>query len=247
MLALREVLKSGQMTGTEILLQPRHFQAAFSSVRPSVGPRDRQRYEVMRRRYGVSSGAEESVEAGEIETKIDIDGDVDCDVDDGEKVESELSDDIKIQDVVTVGDMEEEDEADERGGDGSSRPELRFLPGMEVRVSDSCEVADIAGHIGVVTAVSEAADCRVEVSILDVAGPSSCQHSVPAGSLEPSLPGEEDRVKILVRGGHLGLATVTAISEEDVATVTLAGGGDIATFPVDKLCKVNTAYLDQLQ
>ena len=60
MLALREVLKSGQMTGTEILLQPRHFQAAFSSVRPSVGARDRQRYEVMRRRYGVSPGAEES-------------------------------------------------------------------------------------------------------------------------------------------------------------------------------------------
>ena len=205
-----------------------------------MGARDRQRYEVMRRRYGVSPGAEESEEAGEIETKIEIDGDVDCDVDDGEKVESELSDDIKIQDVVTVGDMEEED-------DGSSRPELRFLPGMEVRVSDSCEVADIAGHIGVVTAVSEAADCRVEVSILDVAGPSSCQHSVPAGSLEPCLPGEEDPVKILVRGGHLGLATVTAISDEDVATVTLAGGGDIATFPVDKLCKVNTAYLDQQQ
>ena len=242
MLALREVLRSGQMTGTEILLQQRHFQAAFSSVRPSVGARDRQRYEVMRRRYGVSQESEESEEAGEIQTRIEID---DGDVDDGEKVESELSDDIKIQDVVTVGDMEEEDEADKRGGDGSSRPELRFLPGMEVRVSDSCEVADIAGHIGVVTAVSEAADCRVEVSILDVAGPSSCQHSVPAGSLEPSLPGEEDRVKILVRGGHLGLATVTAISEEDVATVTLAGGGDIATFPVDKLCKVNTAYLDQ--
>ena len=242
MLALREVLKSGEMTGTEILLQQRHFQAAFSSVRPSVGPRDRQRYEVMRRRYGVSPGAAESEEAGEIETKIEIDGD---DVDDGEKVESELSDDIKIQDVVTVGDMEEED--DGGGCDGSSRPELRFLPGMEVRVSDSCEVAAIAGHIGVVTAVSEAADCRVEVSILDVAGPSSCQHSVPAGSLEPSLPGEEDRVKILVRGGHLGLATVTAISDEDVATVTLAGGGDTATFPVDKLCKVNTAYLDQLQ
>ena len=241
MLALREVLKTGQMTGTEILLQQRHFQAAFSSVRPSVGARDRQRYEVMRRRYGVSPGAEESEEVGE------IDGDVGGDVDDGEKVESELSDDIKIQDVVTVGDMEEEDDADERGGDGG-RTELRFLPGMEVRVSDSCEVADIAGHIGVVTAVSEAADCRVEVSILDVAGPSSsCQHSVPAGSLEPSLPGEEDRVKILVRGGHLGLATVTAISEEDVATVTLAGGGDTATFPVDKLCKVNTAYLDQLQ
>ena len=246
MLALREVLKSGQMTGTEILLQQRHFQAAFSSVRPSVGARDRQRYEVMRRRYGVSPGAAESEEAGEIETKIEIDdGDVDGDVDDGEKVESELSDDIKIQDVVTVGDMEEED--DGGGCDGSSRPELRFLPGMEVRVSDSCEVAAIAGHIGVVTAVSEAADCRVEVSILDVAGPSSCQHSVPAGSLEPSLPGEEDRVKILVRGGHLGLATVTAISEEDVATVTLAGGGDTATFPVDKLCKVNTAYLDQQQ
>ena len=246
MLALREVLKSGQMTRTEILLQQRHFQAAFSSVRPSVGARDRQRYEVMRRRYGVNPGAAESEEAGEIETKIEIDGDVDGDVDDGEKVESELSDDIKIQDVVTVGDMEEEDEADERGGDGM-RPELRFLPGMEVRVSDSCEVAAIAGHIGVVTAVSEAADCRVEVSILDVAGPSSCQHSVPAGSLEPSLPGEEDRVKILVRGGHLGLATVTAISDEDVATVTLAGGGDTATFPVDKLCKVNTAYLDQQQ
>ena len=244
MLALREVLRSGQMTGTEIMLQQRHFQAAFSSVRPSVGARDRQRYEVMRRRYGVSQGAEESEEAGEIETKIEIDGDGD----DGEKVESELSDDIKIQDVVTVGDMEEEDEADDGGGcDGSSRPELRFLPGMEVRVSDSCEVADIAGHIGVVTAVSEAADCRVEVSILDVAGPSSCQHSVPAGSLEPSLPGEEDRVKILVRGGHLGLATVTAISDEDVATVTLVGDGDTATFPVDKLCKVNTAYLDQQQ
>ena len=244
MLALREVLKSGQMTGTEILLQQRHFQAAFSSVRPSVGARDRQRYEVMRRRYGVSPGAEESEEAGEIETKIEIDGDVggdvDSDVDDGEKVESELSDDIKIQDVVTVGDMEEED-------DGSSRPELRFLPGMEVRVSDSCEVAAIAGHIGVVTAVSEAADRRVEVSILDLASAGSCQHSVPAGSLEPSLPGEEDPVKILVRGGHLGLASVTAISEEDVATVTLAGGGDTATFPVDKLCKANTAYLDQLQ
>ena len=215
MLALREVLKSGQMTGTEILLQQRHFQAAFSSVRPSVGARDRQRYEVMRRRYGVSPGAEESEEAGEIETKIEIDdGDVDGDVDDGEKVESELSDDIKIQDVVTVGDMEEED-------DGSSRPELRFLPGMEVRVSDSCEVADIAGHIGVVTAVSEAADCRVEVSILDLASAGSCHHSVPAGSLEPCLPGEEDPVKILVRGGHLGLATVTAISDEDVATVVL--------------------------
>ena len=80
---------------------------------------------------------------------------------------------------------------------------------------------------------------------MDLAGPSSSQHSVPAGSLEPSLPGEEDWVKILVRGGHLGLATVTAISDEDVATVTLAGGGDTAFFPVDKLCKVNTAYLDQ--
>ena len=51
MIALRDVLRAGKMTG-DVLVQSEHFERAFSSVRPSVGGRDRERYQAMARKYG---------------------------------------------------------------------------------------------------------------------------------------------------------------------------------------------------
>merc|ERR1719510_199652 len=51
MIALRDLLRAGRMTG-DVLVQSEHFERAFSSVRPSVGGRDRERYQAMARKYG---------------------------------------------------------------------------------------------------------------------------------------------------------------------------------------------------
>ena len=66
MLALRDVLQSGAKSG-DVLVQSQHFERAFSSVRPSVAGRDRERYQAMREKYGLrnqlAAGQEEEEES----------------------------------------------------------------------------------------------------------------------------------------------------------------------------------------
>ena len=57
MLALRDVLQSGDKSG-DVLVQSQHFERAFSSVRPSVAGRDRERYQAMREKYGLRNQLE---------------------------------------------------------------------------------------------------------------------------------------------------------------------------------------------
>merc|ERR1711934_7938 len=100
-------------------------------------------------------------------------------------------------------------------------PELRFLPGMEVRVSDRCEDVAISGHCGVVT---DTMDNGNKLTIL--IGKNS-SHEVSVENLEPSLPEEGDRVKTLVWGvtsNHECSGTVQSIDDEDNASVEFVNG-----------------------
>merc|ERR1719264_9649 len=155
---------------------------------------------------------------------------------------------IRINEVTSMSDTCIEDESKT----GSSFPELRFLPGMEVRVSAKCEDDAISGHCGVVT---DTMDNGNKLTIL--IGKNS-SHEVSVENLEPSLPEEGDRVKTLVWGvtsniggtfdGNGGsfdgiggsfesAGTVQSIDEEDNASVKFVNG-DTHPFPLEKLCKI---------
>ena len=281
MIALRETLKSGQRSKDNIVLQTRHFERAFSSVRPSVGERERAKYEAMGQKYGVSlevemTEPELSSKTGSSLPDVEMTEPVQDDVMESsngllksdnrtntsqdvvmndEAQETEMSniqedeeEEIRINEVTSVSDTSIEDESKT----GSSLPELRFLPGMEVRVSDKCKDVAISGHCGVVT---DTMDNGNKLTIL--IGKNS-SHEVSVENLEPSLPEEGDRVKTLVwgvtsniggpfdgNGGSFESAgTVQSIDEEDNASVKFVNG-DTHPFPLEKLCKI-TAEEDDM-
>ena len=77
MAALREVIRRAAVGG-EVVVEGRHFEAAFATVRPSVGARDRARYELLRVKYGHSVQADslDATEEGRVDemelSKVDI-------------------------------------------------------------------------------------------------------------------------------------------------------------------------------
>ena len=238
MIALRETLRSGQRSKDNIVLQTRHFERAFNTVKPSVGKRERAKYEAMGQKYGVSLDVEmtEPMQEEVIETSNGllrsdnstniISQDV---VMNNEAQEEEGG--IRINEVTSMSDTSKEDE-----DDTLLRPELRFLPGMEVRVSDKCEDAAISGHCGVVTGTMDNGN-KVKILIES----SSNEHfEVSVENLEPSLPEEGDMVKTLVWGMTSNrdcLGTVQSIDEEDNASVKFVNG-DTHTYL--SVCKGNT-------
>ena len=52
MAALREAIRGGATSKSEALVEERHFEKAFASVKPSVGEKERARYEVLKAKYG---------------------------------------------------------------------------------------------------------------------------------------------------------------------------------------------------
>ena len=141
---------------------------------------------------------------------------------------------IRINEVTSVSLTSTE--AGEMEDETLPRPELRFLPGMEVRVSDKCEDPAISGHCGVVMVTRDRGN-KVKV-LMDG---SNQPFEVSADNLEPSLPEEGDRVKSLVWGvtsSQECAATVKSIDEEDNASV-IFGDGVTFTFPLKKLCKIS--------
>ena len=253
MIALRETLRSGQRSREDIVLQTRHFERAFSSVRPSVGERERAKYEAMGKKYGVSVDVEmkEHTQTEEAFPMSDFAfANTSQDVIMSENIHDEKAFTIKEQEI---GANPEEDgvirinevtsvsqvstEAVELEDETLLRPELRFLPGMEVRVSDKCEDPAISGHCGVVMVTRDRGN-KVQV-LMDG---SNQPFEVSADNLEPSLPEEGDRVKSLVWGvtsSQECAATVKSIDEEDNASVIYGDGVTTFTFPLEKLCKIS--------
>ena len=253
MIALRETLRSGEGLKDDIVLQPRHFERAFSSVRPSVGEKERAKYEAMGKRYGVSVDVEmtDLVQENSMQTEESSDhlcvrdsATITKDTEEGKfckkKVEEikniqELEEEeaIRIDEVTSLSDTSKEDEDIVPT---LPRPELRFLPMMQVRISDKCKEDKIAGLCGVVRHTKDGGN-KIAVLIDGANQP----FEVSAESLEPSLPEEGDTVKTLVWGvknNEECPGTVESIDEEDNANVQF---GDVATltFPLEKLCKIS--------
>ena len=257
MIALRETLRSGQKSKDDIVLQRRHFERAFSVVRPSVGERERAKYEAMGKKYGVTveeSAADTQTMVEEVTLKNDpmeteaasanienecyeklgdvtedVTEDVVMTVDKQEMLSHQEEDLIRINDVTSVA-------CREPHGVTPPRPALRFLEDMEVRISDKCENAEAAGQIGAVIETSENGN-DVLVDLLYVNG----QVHVSADNVEPSLPEEGDRVKILVWDAGEESGLVLTIDEDDNAKVEVGGAESEAVtnvYSLEKLCKI---------
>ena len=211
-------------------------------MKPSVGERERAKYEAMGQKYGVSLDVEmtEPMQEEVMETSNGllrsdnttniISQDV---VMNNEGQEEEGG--IRINEVTSMSDTSKEDEDDTLS---QKRPELRFLPGMEVRVSDKCEDAVISGQCGIVagdvSSVIRPWSVRVYFK-------NSILVKVEAENLEPSLPEEGDMVMTLVEDTPDCPGTVQSIDDEDNASVKFLNG-DTHTFPLEKLCKSRRSY-----
>ena len=175
MIALRDVLRTGQKAG-DVLVQSEHFELAFRSVRPSVGERDRERYQAMGRKYGVAQHQSQP------QTETD-------------------------------------------------RPELRFSPGMLVR---------LGSQSGLVLGLTS--DHQVELRLdSDTSSDSSKVTMVQARDLEPTMPGQADPVKCLVWDSLETLGVVSSIDEEHKALVQFSPEVT-ETFQLEKLCKVDPSF-----
>ena len=169
MIALRDVLRAGKMAG-DVLVQSEHFERAFSSVRPSVGGRDRERYQAMGRKYGVTQP--QSQPQTETETE---------------------------------------------------RPELRFCPGMLVR---------LGSQSGLVLGLTS--DLQVEVRL------GSETATVSAQDLKPTRPGQGDSVKCLAWDSLENMGLVNTIDEN---IVFVEFSPEVTeTFHLEKLCKVDPSF-----
>ena len=170
MIALRDLLRAGKMAG-DVLVQSEHFERAFSSVKPSVAGRDRERYEAMGRKYGLTQSQPQTE---------------------------------------------------------SERPEVRFSPGMLVR---------LGSQAGLVVGLSS--DHQVEVRL----DSSSETSKVNSRELQPTRPSEGDSVKCLDWNSD-SLQTPGLLSSVDDELNALVEFSSEATesFKLDKLCKVDPSF-----
>merc|ERR1712098_984958 len=104
MIALREVLRSGKISNSEIVLETRHFEKAFGLVKPSVSGKERERYEQMKKKYGVDQSIldDETVipEINSLVENLEKDVDVSMMVNTNGETRETLSDD----DIETIPD-----------------------------------------------------------------------------------------------------------------------------------------------
>ena len=216
MIALRDVLRSGQMSNSDIIIQNTHFERAFNVVKPSVSGRDRDRYEVMKKKYGVSNDDHIILNMDCIKpTEV-------CEV----KFEAsnvEISEEVEGETINTMAaDVD------------PNRPDLRYLPGMEVRVSDKSSETSISGDTGVVV---DTGDNGESVSVLCQSG----TWDVNVADLEPSLPEEGDQVKSLVWEERSGVGTVVNIDDDDNAVIKFTDEARVS-YQLEKLCKVDPQH-----
>merc|ERR1719447_985674 len=59
MAALREAIRGGVGCRSSAVVEERHFEKAFASVKPSVGEKERTRYEALKVKYGQTSEGDE--------------------------------------------------------------------------------------------------------------------------------------------------------------------------------------------
>ena len=181
MLALRDVLRGGDKSA-DIEVQSEHFERAFSSVRPSVAGRDRDRYQAMSKKYGGLPHSSPPAADGYSDT-----------------------------DTVLV-----------------ARPDLRFCPGMLVRVREtSHQVVEATGRV-----VEVRADHQVEVEV------ENTMRTVKVDNLEPLLPAETDHVKSLAWDWPDTVGIVKSIDNTSDISVVEFPDDLIKKCPLEKLCKV---------
>merc|ERR1711915_329677 len=118
-----------------------------------------------------------------------------------------------------------------------SRPELRFLKGMEVRVSDRSLNSSIAGDTGVVEKLGVSGH---DIFVLCLS--SNMVTCVSVRDLEPSLPEEGDTVKSLLWDDLTDAGKVLSIDDDDNAVIKLSDKEETKTCQIDKLCKVDLKY-----
>ena len=70
MAALREAIRGGVGCNSSAVVEGRHFEKAFASVKPSVGEKERTRYEALKVKYGQTSEEDELMKPGEVSTIV---------------------------------------------------------------------------------------------------------------------------------------------------------------------------------
>ena len=213
MVALREMMRAGDMRERNIELRLSHFEAAFSSVKPSVSRRDRSTYEAMKKKYGVNQAPVVSDNVAQEEP-----------MESDERVETEVAVDPSVVTEIPEDVTEDISESD--------RPDLRFLAGMEVRVSDSSSDDKMRGVTGVVEEV-EAGGHQVTI----LCPGDERRVLVQVTDLDHSMPEEGDTVRSLVWDDTEEAGTVENIDDSDEATVVFSNNK--TKCPVEKLCKVD--------
>ena len=213
MVALREMMRAGDMRERNIELRLSHFEAAFSSVKPSVSRRDRSTYEAMKKKYGVNQAPVVSDNVAQEEP-----------MESDERVETEVAVDPSVVTEIPEDVTEDISESD--------RPGLRFLAGMEVRMSDSSSDDKTRGVTGVVEEV-EAGGHQVTI----LCPGDERRVLVQVTDLDHSMPEEGDTVRSLVWDDTEEAGTVENIDDSDEATVVFSNNK--TKCPVEKLCNVD--------
>ena len=162
MAALREAIRGGVAGSSQGAVEERHFEQAFATIKPSVGEKERARYEALKVKYGQGSEEDESVttsqmsleienqknnvdveeKEGELESMLPVNREVDTIEDDlGGGRESNMNrNEIDAGQEKYDAALESPSQTISSGelntsADSASR--LRFLPHMMVMVKDS--------------------------------------------------------------------------------------------------------------
>ena len=114
------------------------------------------------------------------------------------------------------------------------RTGMRFLAGMEVRVSDNAVDKCKAGQEGILTEVSKIT-CILQLQ------DNSGKISVPLSDLEPFIPDIDEPCKLLIHGETEEIVRMKEYIENDEDNVLVQLlNGSVKKLPLDQLCKVNS-------
>jgi len=121
------------------------------------------------------------------------------------------------------------------GAAGVDGENLRYLQDMMIRVKDTSKVPSAAGKTGIVKNIRKNNKVTVLLEGINFDG-SKSQRVVPSHELEPFMPEEGDKVKLLLTGASDEVGQVVGIDEEDICEVKI---GDFTDYiQVDNLCKI---------
>lgn len=230
------------------VVEERHFEKAFATIKPSVGEKERARYEALKVKYGQGNVDDESVTTSRMSLKIENQKN-NMDV---EEKEGELGSMLPVnREVDTIEDdlgggresnmngneidagQEKYDAAlenpsqsissDELSISANSGNRLRFLPHMMVMVKDSAMSNESLGSPNKLAGCSgRILSLRHGESLACVTDKSSIESVVQVADLMPELPEEGDLVASLRPEDTCQVGKLESVDDKDQARVAFS-------------------------